>query len=173
MSKGNSHKHDCENFYWPKVNATSSGFASSNIDVGKSNGIIRDEAFVLTFQGLKVQELVCGDGVWRIERCPPSSNNHCSTNQRDSMKHCDTKIIAQKIVHGIPSPYYNGLWFNLKGFAPICQKFYICPINVANASKDRLDSIWGDNIGGGKICFVWSAQMCSSNFFCEWEYNTS
>jgi hypothetical protein len=54
-SKGDSHKHDYVNFFWLKVNATSSGFISSNVDVGESNGIVRDEAFVLTFQGLKVQ----------------------------------------------------------------------------------------------------------------------
>ncbi len=63
-SKGNSHKHDYENFFWPRVDTTSSGFASSNVDVGKSNGIIKDEAFVLTFQGLKVLELVWG---WCVE----------------------------------------------------------------------------------------------------------
>jgi hypothetical protein len=50
----------------------SSGFANSNVDVGESSGIFRVESFVLTFQGLKVQERVCKDGVWRIERCPPS-----------------------------------------------------------------------------------------------------
>jgi hypothetical protein len=38
----------------------SSGFASSNVDASKSNGIARDEPFVLTFQGLKVQERVLG-----------------------------------------------------------------------------------------------------------------
>ncbi len=57
------------NFFRPKVNTTSSGFVGSNVDVGKSSGIVRDETFVLTFQGLKVQERVCRDGVWKIERC--------------------------------------------------------------------------------------------------------
>ncbi len=52
------------NFFQPKANATSSGFTSSNVDASKSNGIVKDEAFVLTFQGLKVQECVCGDGVY-------------------------------------------------------------------------------------------------------------
>jgi hypothetical protein len=96
----------------------SSGFVGSNVDVGKSSGIVRDEAFVFTFQGLKVQERV-----WRIERCPSSSNIHCSAIQRDSMKHCDTKIIARKPVHGIHSPCYDGLWFDLKRSAPIYHKF--------------------------------------------------
>jgi hypothetical protein len=42
----------------------SSGFTSSNVDVSNSSGIVKDEAIVLTFQGLKVQECVCGDGVY-------------------------------------------------------------------------------------------------------------
>jgi hypothetical protein len=62
--KGDSHKHDCVNFFWPKANAMSSGFTNSNVDVSNSSGIVKDEAIVLTFQGLKVQECVCGDGVY-------------------------------------------------------------------------------------------------------------
>jgi hypothetical protein len=46
-----------------KLNATLSGFVGSNVVVGESNGIIWDDAFVLTFQGLKVQKRVCGDDV--------------------------------------------------------------------------------------------------------------
>jgi hypothetical protein len=42
----------------------SNGFTSSNVDVGESSGIVRDEAFVLIFQGLKVQECVRG---WCVE----------------------------------------------------------------------------------------------------------
>ncbi len=80
----------------------------------------------MIFQGLKVQEHVCGDGVWRIERCPPLLNNHCSIIQRDLMKHCDAVIIARRIVHGISSPCYDGLWFDLKGFAPIYYKLWFC-----------------------------------------------
>ncbi len=140
------------NFFQLRVNTTSSGFAGSNVDVGESSGIVKDEAFVLTFQGLKVQERVCGDGVWKIERCPPLSNTHCFAIQINSMKHYDTKIIARRIVRGILSPCYDGLWSYLKSFAPICHKFWFCvddlthcigrirkkcyPINVANASKD-------------------------------------
>jgi hypothetical protein len=95
----------------------SSGFVGSNVDVGESNGIVRDEAFVMNFWGLKVQEHVGRDGVWRIERCPPSLNIHYSTIQRDSMKHCDVRIIARRIVRGVLNPWYNGLWFDLKGSA--------------------------------------------------------
>ncbi len=100
----------------------SSGFTGSNV-VGEFSGIIRNEAFVLTFQGLKVQKHVCGDGVWKIERCPPLSNTHYVTIQRNLMKHYDIRIIARKIVHGILSPRCDGLWCDLKGSAPICHKF--------------------------------------------------
>ncbi len=62
--------------------------------------------------------------MWRIERCPPLSNTHCSAIQRNSMKHCNAKIIVRKIVCGIPIPCYNGLWSDLKGFAPIRHKFW-------------------------------------------------
>jgi hypothetical protein len=48
----------------------------------------------------------------------------CSTTQIDSMKHCNTKIIAIKTICGIPSLYYDGLWSNLKRFAPIHHKFW-------------------------------------------------
>ncbi len=103
--KGDSHMHDRVNFSRLRVNTTPSGFVGSNVDANKSNGIVRDEAFVLTFQGLKVQECVRGDGVWRIERCPPSSNIHYFTIQRDSMKHCDTIVITKKNICGIPIHY--------------------------------------------------------------------
>jgi hypothetical protein len=104
----------------------SSGFTSSNVDDGQSNGIVRDEAFVLTSQGLKVKEHVCEDGVWKIERWPPSSNAHCSAIQRDSMKHYDAKIITKKTIRGILIPFYDGLWFDFKGFPPIHHKFWFC-----------------------------------------------
>jgi len=61
--EGDLQKHDCVNFSQSRVNATSSGFIGSNDDVGESNGIVRDEPFVFTFQQLKVQEHVCKDGV--------------------------------------------------------------------------------------------------------------
>jgi hypothetical protein len=59
------------NFSQLGINATSSDFIGSNVGVGVSSGIVRDEPFDLTFQGLKVQKCVCKDGVWKIERRPP------------------------------------------------------------------------------------------------------
>ncbi len=125
-SKGDSPRHGCVNFSRPRINTTSSVFASSNVDVGESIRIVRDEPFVLIFQGLKVQECVCKDGVWRIERCPPLSNTHCFAIQRDSTKHCDARIITKKTIHGKPNPCYDGLWFDLKGSTSICHKFWFC-----------------------------------------------
>jgi hypothetical protein len=40
------------------------------------------------------------------------------------MKHCDAIIIAKKTICATPNPCYNGLWFDLKGFAPICHMFW-------------------------------------------------
>jgi hypothetical protein len=77
------------NFSQLKVNATSSGFTGSNVDVSESSGIAKDEPFILIFQGLKVQECVCEDGVWKIDKCPPLSNTHCSAIKKNSMKHCN------------------------------------------------------------------------------------
>ncbi len=88
-SEGNSHKHDHVNFSRRRFHATSSGFIGSNVDVSESNGNTRDEPFVLTCQGLKVQECACADSVWKIDRCPPSSNTHCFIIQKDPMKHCN------------------------------------------------------------------------------------
>jgi hypothetical protein len=73
----------------------SNGFIGSNVDASESNEIAKDETFVLIFQGSKVQKCVCGDGVWRIERCPLLSNIHCSTIQRNLMKHCDAKSLLK------------------------------------------------------------------------------
>ncbi len=115
------------NFFQPKANATSSGFTSSNVDASKSNGIVKDEAFVLTFQGLKVQECVCGDGVyvenWKVPTIVKYSLFYI---QKDSMKHCETQIITRRTTCGIPSPCYDGLQSTLKGLALICHKFWFC-----------------------------------------------
>jgi hypothetical protein len=69
---------------------------------------------------------VCGDGVWRIERCPPPSNIHYFAIQRDSMKHCNAIINTKRTIHGIPIPCYDGLWFDLKESPPIHHKFWFC-----------------------------------------------
>jgi hypothetical protein len=61
LAKGDPHKHDHVNFSWLKVNTTSSPFITClNVHASQFSGIMKDESFVLTFQGLKVQEHVCG-----------------------------------------------------------------------------------------------------------------
>jgi hypothetical protein len=42
--EGDSHMHDHVNFSQLKVNTMSSGFAGSNVDVGESSGIVRNDA---------------------------------------------------------------------------------------------------------------------------------
>jgi hypothetical protein len=134
--KKDSHKHDFVNFFWPKVNATSSGFIGSNVDASKSSGIVRDEAFVLTFQGLKVQEYVCGDGVyvenWKV---PTIIKHSLFCIQKYLMKHCDTRIITRRTICGIPNPCYDGLQSNLKGSALICHKFWFCVNDLTCAGR--------------------------------------
>jgi hypothetical protein len=101
----------------------SNGFLGSNVHASEFNGIVKDEAFFLLFKDSRFKS---GDGVWKIERCSPSSNTCCSTIQRNLMKHCNAVIITKITNCGIPSPCYNGLWFNLKRSTPICHKFWFC-----------------------------------------------
>jgi hypothetical protein len=54
--EGNSHKHDRVNFSQPIINTTSSGFIGSNVDVGKSNGIVKDGRF----KNMSA-DMVCGE----------------------------------------------------------------------------------------------------------------
>jgi len=168
---------DRVNFFRLRVNTTLSGFVGSNVDVGESSGIVRDEPFVLTFQGFKVQEHVCRDSVWRIERCPPLSNTRCFVIQKDSMKHYDTRIIAKKIVHGIPSPYYNGLWSNLKRSAQIHHKFWFCVNNLTHCvgrigrkyhvDRPLVPSTWPMQVGTNLIQFEMIALGEARFILCE------
>ncbi len=66
----------------------------------------------------------CGDGVWRIEKCPSQSNTHCFTTQRGSKEHCETKIIKKTTIsNDIFSPCYDGLWCDFKWSTCTCHKF--------------------------------------------------
>jgi hypothetical protein len=63
-------------------------------------------------------KMVCGELI---------STHHCRifvdffAIQRYSMKNYNAKIIAKKIVCGIPNPCYDGLWSDLKRSAPMLQ----------------------------------------------------
>ncbi len=126
---------------------------------------------------MKVQEHVCGDGVWRIDRCPPSLNIHCFAIQRDSMKHCDTIFIAKKMVHGIPNPCYDGLWSDLKGFAPIHHKFWFCANDLIHCvggigrkycvDRPLVPSTWLVQVGTNLIQFEVTTLEEARFFLCE------
>jgi hypothetical protein len=77
-------------------------------------------------EGLKVQKN-CGDGLWRIEKCPPQSNTHCFAIQRGSKEHCEAKIIKKTTIsNDILSPYYDGLWCDFKWSTCTHHKFLFC-----------------------------------------------
>jgi hypothetical protein len=77
-----------------------------NFDVGKGSGV----DIVVTHNGAKVLECLCGDNIWRIEHCPLKSNTHCSTLQINIKHYCKAKTISKQIDCGIPTPCYVGYW---------------------------------------------------------------
>jgi hypothetical protein len=102
------------------------------------------------------------------------------------MKHCDTRIIARRIVCGILNPWYNGLWFDLKGFALIHFKFWFCENDLTRCvggtrekyciDRPLVPSTWPVQVGINliqfevialeeEICYVWNVQMCSLHLF--------
>jgi hypothetical protein len=113
-------------------------------------------------------------GVWKIERCPPSSNTHCFTIQKDLMKHCNAQIIT---IRGIPNPCYNGLWFDLKGFALICHKFWFCANDLTHyvgrtgkkyyVNRPLVPSTWLVQIGTNLIQFEVIALEEARFILCE------
>ncbi len=73
-SKVNSHQHDQVNFFHPKVaNAIALINQLLVVDVGEANG----PHLIITHNGVEVLKCFCGDGNWRIERCPLKLNNCC------------------------------------------------------------------------------------------------
>ncbi len=72
-SKGDSHWHDQMNFSYSKVaNVMTPINESSIVDVGD----ISDLNPIITQNGAKVFECLCGDDIWQIEQCPPKSSSH-------------------------------------------------------------------------------------------------
>jgi hypothetical protein len=80
------------------------------VDVGETN--IFD--FVITDNGVKVLECLCGDGIWRIECCPSKSSGPCSTLQKDTKEYCKVKIISKQTNRGIIALRYVGYWSTTK-----------------------------------------------------------
>ncbi len=67
------------NFSRPKVaNATILINQSLIVDVGETSGLDP----IITHNGAKVLECLCGDDIWRIERYPLKSNNCCLALQK-------------------------------------------------------------------------------------------
>jgi hypothetical protein len=48
------------------------------------------------------------------------------------------------------------------------QLITTCAYNMAYATSDRIDLIWGHNLGGYIISFMWSAEMCPLDYFWDW-----
>ncbi len=104
------------------------------------------------------------------------SNTYFFVIIKDSMKHCDAIIIAKKIVHGIPSPYYDGLWSDLKGFALIRHKFWFCVNNLTRCvggtrrkycvNRPLVPSMWPVQVGTNLTQFeVITLEEAKKNLF--------
>jgi hypothetical protein len=59
---------------------------------------------------VEVLEAPCGDGVWHIKRCPPTSHVLCSMLQKSTKHSCATKIITLLTSIGVLALTYSGLW---------------------------------------------------------------
>jgi hypothetical protein len=99
-SQGDSHRHDHVNFSHPRVNHI---IANSSVDVEQpiANQIQED---------IEVLEIPCDDGVWHIERCPPTLHVQCSKLQKFTKHSCATRIIIKLISIIVLALTYSGLW---------------------------------------------------------------
>ncbi len=122
--------------------------------------------------------------MWKIERCAPSSNSHCSVIWGDLMKHCNAWVITRRTICGIFSPCYDGLWFDSKGFTPICHKFWFCANDLTHhvggigrkfcVDKPCVPSTWLAQVGTNLIQFevitleeAWFI-MCEAHKYVPW-----
>ncbi len=65
----------------------------------------------IVFQGgLEVIKMICGDGMWHIDQCPPSYTIHCYKLQENTNAKCATNIKTRKMTSGIPTPCYFNFW---------------------------------------------------------------
>jgi len=60
--------------------------------------------------GVTVNEIMCGDGIWNIDRCPPISIVLCFALQKNIDAKCTSKINTHKTTSGTLTPYYFGFW---------------------------------------------------------------
>jgi hypothetical protein len=59
--------------------------------------------------GIVVSEIIYGDGLWHINRCPPSSAIQCFALQKKK-----GKINTQKTTFGTPVPCYSSFWVQFR-----------------------------------------------------------
>jgi hypothetical protein len=62
---------------------------------------------------IKVKEIICGDGMWHIDRCPPNFGLQCFALQINTNVKCITKINTHKMTIGIPTSCYLDFWVQL------------------------------------------------------------
>jgi hypothetical protein len=98
--EGDSHRHDHVNLFHPCVNHK---IASSSVNIEKfvANQIEED---------VEVLEAPCRDGVWHIERCPPTLHVQCFALQKSTKHSCATWIITKTISIGVHASIYSRLW---------------------------------------------------------------
>jgi hypothetical protein len=90
--EGNSHKYDhVIFFYWKLMQRQVALLVQMLMLASPILGLWGMKRLFWPFKDWRFK-----NGVWRIERCSPSSNTHCFAIQKKSMKHCVTQIIARK-----------------------------------------------------------------------------
>ncbi len=102
-SKGDSHKHNCVNFFHPCVNHI----------ITKSNVDNEQHTTNQIWENVEVLEALCGDGVWHIKICPHVSHVQCSMLQKSTKHSRVRRIITELTFIGVPIPTYSRLcWLN-------------------------------------------------------------
>jgi hypothetical protein len=91
--KGDSHKHDRVNFSHPCVSHT---IVSPSVNIEE---LVVDQIE----EDVEVFEVPCGDGVWHIERCPPTLHVQCSMLQKSTKHSCVIRIITKSTTIGVPT----------------------------------------------------------------------
>jgi hypothetical protein len=71
-------------------------------------------------EDVEVVEAPCGDGIWHIEKCPPTSHVQCSTLQKSTKHSFVIKIITKPTSISVLAPTYLGL----------CPQFLGAPLKL-------------------------------------------
>jgi hypothetical protein len=70
---------------------------------------VAQSMFPIFFQGgIMVNEIMCGDGIWHIDRCPPNYVVQCFALQENIDLKCTCKINTHKTTSRTPTPCYFG-----------------------------------------------------------------